>query len=321
MKPNEIALKLLFTWFCIANILTAFLVWAFSFKSVVIYAIKDAPYYIVFCYALFIWFVSSPLTLKRHIIPVAFGLTYLISNFVMTPVEMVSFAAAMRQLAGFFIVFYASRSMSRDVTLNKFISYIQIIAVVVIVLCWVELFFGLWKMELIRIYFETKSIGIVESGYPFHFIEPLKEPLITLIGKQSLVRATSIFLDPINLGHMLVFWIVTAWFYGVPRTAWLRYTFIVVCGITLLLTFSKGAWLQLALCLGIFNHRLSHRVRLIALMCIFAVFTLGFMFLPGGLVHFIGLVNGLQTGGLVGKGLGMVGNYAIMLDPSLDPDI
>jgi len=166
--------------------------------------------------------------------------------------------------------------------------------------------FDLWKVIDLSNYFNLKGIPVDSRGLSYMFYEP---------AFSYTERLASTILDPISLGHILAGAVIMC-FYGIGIKGRKRWTYLFVLGIGLILTFSKGAILQVLLALFFFNKNLPIKVRfLFPALCI--VLILSIINIEGILIHMIGLHNAIVHMNLFGHGLGLVGNYAKMFADDL----
>jgi hypothetical protein len=309
---------------CIANVVIAYISIFFENVSPALYSLKDIPYYVLFIIFFILIFTEPEETMvkkKDFIWIVAVG--YLFLSMLISHAGITSIIAAVRQMVAFLILYQTVVWLSKNnksIKIERFIGFAISVAIPIIIFGWTEQLFSLWDNDVVRHYFAGKSIGIVKSGYPAHFIAPLF-PGMYLGDNNQIVRETSIFLDPINYGHILVFWISVSWYYEIPHKKFYRYLFNIACFISLILTVSKGAVLQLLLIFILLNDRINLIFRYV---CLFVIAILGYLsyeFFLNIKIHVDGFLLGIKSAGFFGAGLGMVGNYATMLGTSINEDI
>jgi hypothetical protein len=91
----------------------------------------------------------------------------------------------------------------------------------------------------LKTYFEAKGTDISEFGIPAQWLEPVYG---------GIPRMVSTFFDPINWGHFLVF----SLFIFIPKKKKTEdYLLAAMILLSLILSFCKGAWLQLSIMTGI----------------------------------------------------------------------
>tara|TARA_R110002073_G_scaffold281446_2_gene445713 strand:+ start:7585 stop:8775 length:1191 start_codon:yes stop_codon:yes gene_type:complete len=166
--------------------------------------------------------------------------------------------------------------------------------------------FGMWDYLSLINYFNLKGIPVDPRGVSYMFYEP------AVFYTERLV---STVLDPVSLGHIIATPLILC-YYSIAITGRKRKLLLLILFIGLILTFSKGAILQVVLALFFFNKRLSPLVRVIIPIAI-VVFSLLVINIEGILIHLVGLKNAIIYMNLFGHGLGMVGNYAKMFADDL----
>ena len=312
MKRQKI-IEFIFLWLCFANIFIALIIYPINQIQSSIYGLKDVPYYLIAILSLLLSIYNTNWVIKRSNVIYFIGLIYIIFALLISSAGIVSKIAAIRQIVGFFVIYGTVSFLSnkRDVNDNKIIRIIIYSSIPIILIGWLANYLSLWDNDIIRHYFIGKSIGIVQSGYPAHFIAILP---FEIFGKNEILRETSIFLDPINYGHILVFWIVLITQYHFPKSKSKRKLFILISFATILLTFSKGALLQLFLIYYLLNKNLNKMMRVV--VALLFLFYFAYIYLLNVRLHVDGFIIGIKNAGFFGQGLGMVGNYASMLGDS-----
>tara|TARA_R110000868_G_scaffold128217_2_gene336178 strand:+ start:6495 stop:7685 length:1191 start_codon:yes stop_codon:yes gene_type:complete len=164
----------------------------------------------------------------------------------------------------------------------------------------------MWSFLDLTNYFNLKGIPVDKRGLSYMFYEP---------ALSYTERMVSTVLDPISLGHMLAAPLILC-YYSVYVEGKKRKRILIILAIGLILTFSKGAILQVILALFFFNKKLSPTTRFLipSIFVAMALFTLN---IEGILIHLFGLKNAIVYLNLFGHGLGMVGNYAKMFADDL----
>jgi hypothetical protein len=167
-------------------------------------------------------------------------------------------------------------------------------------------FSNLWAVLDLTNYFNLKGIPVDNRGLSYMFYEP---------ALSYTERLVSTVLDPISLGHMLAAPLILC-YYSVFTEGKKRKILFFFLSLGLILTFSKGAILQVILALFFFNKSLSPTTRFLipSLFVALALLTLN---IEGILIHLFGLKNAIVYLNLFGHGLGMVGNYAKMFAEDL----
>lgn len=167
-------------------------------------------------------------------------------------------------------------------------------------------FFHLWNVIDLSNYFSIKGIPVDSRGLSYMFYEP---------AFSYVERLASTLLDPISLGHIITCALIML-FYGVGMSGRKRIVYIIFLFVCLILTFSKGAVLQLILATFFLNKSLSLKLRILIPVS-FVVLSLMLLNLDGILIHLVGLKNAVIYMNIFGHGLGMVGNYAKMFAEDL----
>ncbi|WP_191626066.1 hypothetical protein [Pseudomonas fluorescens] len=179
-----------------------------------------------------------------------------------------------------------------------------------------ERFLHLWSIIDISRFFISKKIPVFEYGYPIFFIEP-----VSIMGWLELPNGTprmvSSFLDPINLGHALVFFICLVMYdknFTIKRPK--RTGLLVLLFSCLALTLSKGAWLQLFLVTVVLNSRGSIILKAAALLIAMPAIYIYAQDHAGFLIHLNGFLGVFSHITLFGHGLSTFGNYSAMYNTS-----
>ena len=166
----------------------------------------------------------------------------------------------------------------------------------------------LFELIPIKTYAELKQLALTDYNIPFMFYDGISG---------DLVRNVSTFLDPINLGHFLVFAIIYFW-YG-KRT---HFIFLLVLLLALVLTLSKGAFLQLVLCVFILErNRFPCWLFYGGLLATLPLLYWASMHHAGIAAHLHGLKVAFTHFTFLGEGLGAVGNQAILFKGATALDI
>lgn len=261
---------------------------------------------------------ASKIKIKNNpvVLTVIFTLPILILySYAISPAEDFAKIASIRQLIMPFIIFVVgyigiSKLSDYQMALKTLIS----IALLLCVFGIFERSIHLWSIIDISRFFISKKIPVFEYGYPIFFIEP-----ISIMGWMELPngipRMVSSFLDPINLGHTLVFFICVVMYDKniiLKRSKKMGLLFLLF--LCLALTLSKGAWLELFLVTVALSSRGSIALKVIALLVaipsiyIYALDHAGFMIHLNG---FLGVFTHITP---FGHGLSTFGNYSAMFN-------
>jgi hypothetical protein len=171
-----------------------------------------------------------------------------------------------------------------------------------------EIFFEIWHTFNLTNYFQAKNIPVYGLdnlnfyNYPVFFIEPIF---------QGIKRMSSTLLDPINFGHVLTFILSLLIFdKSLNLSRKLKNLLILFFSVALLLTFSKGAILQLFLVFLFAFKRISVGIKLIILSIL--VYLMIFMsdFHDGIKIHIEGIKSAIESITFFGYGLAKTGNQA-----------
>jgi hypothetical protein len=171
-----------------------------------------------------------------------------------------------------------------------------------------ELFFEIWHTFDLTNYFKSKNIPVYGLdnlnfyNYPVFFIEPIFD---------GIKRMSSTLLDPINFGHVLTFILSLLIFdKSLNLSRNLKNLLILLFSVALLLTFSKGAILQIFLVFLFTFKRISVGIKLVILS--FLVYLLIFIsnFHDGIKIHLQGIKNAIESITFFGHGLAKTGNQA-----------
>ena len=217
-------------------------------------------------------------------------------------------------------IFYSLRQLLSPILIFSFGYYLRInpesiksvihklykISFWVVILGLLFLIFNMWEYINLKIYFNLKGIPVDPSGVSYMFYEP---------ALSYAQRMVSTVLDPISLGHMIATPLILC-YYSVFISGRKRKLYLAIFLIGLLLTFSKGAILQVVLALFFFNKNLSKAVRYL-IPLLFVILVLTVINIKGILIHLVGVKNAIVYLNVYGHGIGMVGNYAKMFADDL----
>ncbi|MHC8315215.1 hypothetical protein [Pseudomonas sp. LB3P31] len=252
------------------------------------------------------------------IISVIFALPILILySYAISPAEDFAKIASIRQLIMPFIIFAVGY-----ISINKYSDYqaaLKTLVSIALIMCAFGVFerlLHLWTLIDISRFFISKKIPVFEYGYPIFFIEP-----ISIMGWMELPngipRMVSSFLDPINLGHTLVFFIcVVMYDTNITIKKSRMVGLLLILFLCLALTLSKGAWLELFLVTVALNSRGSITLKLIALLMAIPAIFIYAQSHAGFMIHLNGFIGVFSHITAFGHGLSTFGNYSAMFNTS-----
>lgn len=281
-------------WLLGATLIIAFLLWLVP-EATWLLALKDVSI------GLFL-LISAPgwVPVLRRIPWWAGVIVLLILVYLaMSPAPLMAGGSAARQLLMPFVLLVTGMAMvSNTSDAEKLKTWLLRAAWVVIALGFLFYLVPFWKFFSLLPYTHAKNINYDKQlEIPAMFIEPLRG---------GIPRMVSTLLDPINLGHMLVFVLATG-FYEKRHKYW--QSAIVLAA--LLLTFCKGAFLQLFL-LVLLQAPMPRWMRYAGAVAAVAALVVISRYHEGVLLHLEGLTASFKTMTLFGHGLGMTGNQATM---------
>lgn len=210
--------------------------------------------------------------------------------------------ASLRQMImPFLFIFIGVNLIKTQYEYDEMVCFILKLFIGVVVFGVFERITHLWSSGWLQAYFQAKSIPVLSSGYPFFFIEPVG--VQELAEHSGLVRMSSVVLDPINLGHLLV----ACYFLssGVKNK--------LIFFTSLLATLSKGALIHFFIVSVIFNKKIELYYRLLIGLASFFILLYLLSGHAGFLLHLKGLVNATANVSLFGEGVGHAGNYSVIL--------
>lgn len=209
--------------------------------------------------------------------------------------------ASLRQLAapfGIVCLGYLLSNTLRLVQLENWLKNSIYFLSVGSVVLYLGLIFELLPMQA---WGEMKQLALSIFDIPYMFYDGLSG---------DFVRNVSTFLDPINLGHYLVFALL--YFFYVKKAAPL---FLLLIGVLLGLTMCKGAFLQLALSIYIIERkRLPQWLFYLGLVSTIPLLYWASLHHDGIALHLHGLKEAFAHLSLFGEGLGAVGNQAVLFN-------
>lgn len=314
--PREVILILVLAWLYMSSLALA-LVYDITQPGIGLHVLKDVGAY-GWLIAVVMGMAISRLTLDvlQVLFPLAVVLGY---AFVTSDSSIFGKLASIRQITALFLLILVGIVFSGGGSYRLWLMRRAVALLLVVALFgFIERLSHFWESGVLVDYFMSKGVTIFYSGYPFIFVEPvfLWEGYGDIPGT---IRMVSSFLDPINLGHTMVLLIVLGLNGKDYIVNWrARWLIVFVGGLALLLTISKGAMLQLALFLTVLNPRIPLAIRFTALTIIGVLMVMVGEHHQGLMVHALGFYSSLSSATMMGHGLGMVGNYAIMFGNSLD---
>lgn len=234
------------------------------------------------------------------------ALIILLGFFLISPAAIPTVLASVRQL-GLFFLFYLFGVLLMAGRTGATFYYAKLCVVRVGVICaligFVERFTHLWSFFVAE-YFLYKNIGVLSNGFPFVMIEPVGF-FREFDDVYGFLRMSSVFLDPINLGHACVLWFFLADRIGY---GFKKYLFL----IALILTFSKGAYMHFVFVYVLFKVPLNLYLKLLISL---GAGGLGLVLMQnhaGFEKHLSGMLGGFESLSVFGGGLGTAGNVAEM---------
>jgi len=228
-------------------------------------------------------------------------------SFLLSPAPLMAKSASLRQLLMPFVLFVIGMQFGRSAyELEKFKRWIIIAT---ILLCAIGTLFYLvpvWEFISLRSYTLAKNLIPCPNGAPYMFYEPIRA--------ESIPRMVSTILDPINLGHLLVFSLVIA--FTEKRLNYAGFLFVSMC---LIVTICKGAFLQISMTvILLLSTRIPGKLQIIIWLIGIRAFLFILSHHVGVLMHMQGLFLSIKSATWFGHGLGMVGNQASMYGNPLD---
>ena len=305
-------LSSLYLWLCLSSLVISLGYFVVGGANPIYIALKDLPIYFVMLVV--VAFSSlNKLDIKVFLFFILLCMFYLVEFSVSGANTFVKFASIRQMLSIFLLILLGMICIRNYASLLLFMRYVVYVTVLIAIFGYLERLTLMWQYDFIRPYFESKSIPINPAGYPYFFIEPIYIFPFNKEISNGIVRMVATFLDPINFGHTLVL-SITLLIYNadIIKQKVFRYSIIVFLLTALLLTFAKGAWLQLVLVLGLVNPKINMLGKLGLLIVIAALIALISKFHSGVMVHVTGFLSAVHTLTLFGHGLGMVGNYSAM---------
>lgn len=286
-----------------------------NMPSAISYGIKDGFIYFVFLLFFSRWGLTIRIT--HSLIITLFFLLFLVLNYLIKNPGYTSPLNNIRQIISPILVLFTFLSVrpvvSNPITFRNTINWTVLL---VLFFGFFELAFSVWEKVNLANYFLDKGIPVNNDGLSYMFYEPMFN---------YIKRMTSFFIDPISLGHFFSTTILFIFFSGLYNINKSNHYFflskkaiIYLSFIGLILTFSKGAWLQLLIGCILLTKKINVFFKFILLLT-----PLGFLFLlpddslTGILIHLKGTINSILSISFFGYGIGTVGNYAKMFSSNI----
>lgn len=291
---------------CLSPVLAAFTYW-FPELSFLL-AGKDMLVIVFFVLAVVYWKSSGHFPYPLAVF--LFFILYAIGALLLSDASWGARVGSLRQLFMPIILLFIGYMVSNGknlLELNQKLVYrfLWIVTLVGFIVYFLPARFLLW----IKPYFEAKGTDISEMDLPAQWVEPVYD---------GIPRMVSVFFDPINYGHFLVF----SLFFLLPRLrfnlSWFLYLFQILA---LVLTFCKGAWLQTLILLGILYLPFPRLLKIFGIFLIPLAIYWAAGFHAGIANHQTGLENALNSLSLFGYGLGTTGNVAVIFGSFTGPEI
>ena len=315
MKKHYL-LTLGFFWLIVSP-LTIALLYNFLGTVVNLTFLKDIVIHFLIVFAILIFrHYKYQLRFYNSFLPIIF---FLIIAFFASPSNYFAKIASIRQMINpYLLIILGFIYITTEEEYKKFLKKLMAVILFLLLFGFFERFFYLWQFVDIKTYYNMNNLPVHWSGYPWGFIEPLAFFHDKVLDINGIVRMVSTILDPINLGHILVFSIVCVYYNReIVKNFFFRYVILIGLLIGLILTFSKGAWFQLFLVLTILNKRI-HVVFRFGIFLVSVPFIYFLYYQHSGIfIHFSGFINSLKSISFLGHGLAMTGNYAKMFGEPL----
>ncbi|WP_285650477.1 hypothetical protein [Allomuricauda sp. NBRC 101325] len=241
---------------------------------------------------------------------------YLFTVYFFSDAPLIAKAASIRQMIMPLILVFFGISLGNNVNFKDSLRFAIKIGLFVLLVGFIEVLLGIWHYINVTGYFKVKNIPFYNLSYPQLYLYPVFfiEPIFG-----GIKRMASTLLDPINLGHSFAFLFSFIYFKkdlfnSKNKRNWLAALFI----LGILMTFSKGAILQLIITILLFTKKISKGIK-ICLLFLFSIFLLyASKFHAGVMKHVEGLQSTIANVNFFGHGLAKTGNQAFMFgDPSV----
>jgi hypothetical protein len=227
-------------------------------------------------------------------------LVILISSFFISNANNIAKFASLRQIIIPYVILFAGfllfENKKDEIRFNNWLKGSALILGFASIVMYFILIFNLIDFEN---YFEIKQAITTVYGIPFMFYDPMSGDFL---------RNVSTFLDPINLGHALLFL-----FLVLKSTNKSDLLLKMIVFLFMVLTICKGAYLQLII-VGLFLLRNKLPIWLQGLLVLFGIFMVVFLsnYHEGIKLHLEGFLVAIKTITFFGHGLGMVGNQSLL---------
>jgi glycosyltransferase involved in cell wall biosynthesis len=291
---------------CLSPVLAAFIYW-FPEHSFFL-AGKDMLIIVFFVLALVYWKSSGSFPYPLAVF--LFFVVYALGALLLSDASLGTRFGSLRQLFMPIILLFIGYAVSNGknlLELNAKLMYhfLWVVTLIGFIVYFLPARFLLW----IKPYFEAKGTDISEMDLPAQWVEPVYD---------GIPRMVSVFFDPINYGHFLVF----ALFFLLPqlrfKLTWVLYLLQIVA---LVLTFCKGAWLQTLILLGILYLPFPRMLKVVGIFLIPLAIYWAAGFHAGIANHQTGVENAFNSLSLLGYGLGTTGNVAVIFGSAKGPEI
>lgn len=299
IKFNEKFYLYSLIWGTFSSIVIFILIKA-GIRTQAVFALKDMVIYLLAFGVLGELFNSKKVTLA--VLLTAFLMLFIYLNYVILNPLYQSPINNVRQIMAppILLLIFCCVKLDKP-AVDKLLKIFYKIVIIVFVLGAIEQSFELWAKLDLSEYFRLKNIPTDSRGLSYMFYEPRFN---------NRERMTSVLIDPISLGHFFASAGIFI-YYMKDKSKLAKYS-LYCCVIGLFLALSKGAILQFAIGIVIFNERIWLGVRACIVFLGF-IFFLSIENLGAGINHHIGsFLNSIESLRIFGYGIGNAGNYAIM---------
>lgn len=279
---------------------------------------KDLPIYLTFIVMFFLK-KTIKIDFLSFLFPLAFIIIY---NFLISPAPLFAQITSIRQiLIPFVLVFIAQNFVFSSKSYLDVAKFIVFLSLGLIAFGFFERFTYLWTVLDISNFFDAKNIPMKSYGYPTMFIEPIKIPFFSGVNGSinGFPRMVSTVLDPINFGHLMVTVFIVVWYESnrFKFSTLTKFFLLLIIFSALLLSVSKGAWLQLFIVLVLFNQKMSMIIKFLLLIAFLPFIVVFIQMHPGFMLHFKGFISIFDSLNIFGHGLSTYGNYSKMFNSEL----
>ncbi|MBP6455540.1 MAG: hypothetical protein KA275_02320 [Chitinophagaceae bacterium] len=289
----------------LAYFLLSFILLANTFNAIVLSYFSNSTWILASKEILLgLFFVLFFLSWKKLFlnIPIWFFivLAILISSFFISNANNITKIASLRQIIIPYVILFAGFLLNDNKNDEiKFYSWLKASALYLVFASIAMYFVLIYNIIDFEKYFEIKQAITTTYGIPFMFYDPMSG---------DFVRNVSTFLDPINLGHALLFL-----FLIIKSSNKSDFLFKWIIFLFMALTICKGAYLQLII-IGLFLLRNKIPILLQGLLILFGIFMVVFLsnYHEGIKLHLEGFLVSIKTITFFGHGLGMVGNQSLL---------